>query len=97
MPRVRGSGAAAAPGNGEHAEPTMSMLCPREREAADLVTQALSDREISSRLLIARPTAESHVAIFSLSSASPPARKWPPVRPCSLNYPDMMTRRRDER
>jgi DNA-binding NarL/FixJ family response regulator len=40
----------------------MSKLSPREREVADLVTQGLSDREISSRLLISRRTAESHVA-----------------------------------
>lgn len=37
-------------------------LSPREREVADLVAQGLRDREISSRLVISRRTAESHVA-----------------------------------
>jgi non-specific serine/threonine protein kinase len=40
----------------------ISRLSPREREVADLVAQGLSDREISSRLVISRRTAESHVA-----------------------------------
>jgi len=39
-----------------------SRLSPREREVADLVAQGLSDREISSRLVISKRTAESHVA-----------------------------------
>ena len=37
-------------------------LSPREREVADLIAQGLRDREISSRLVISRRTAESHVA-----------------------------------
>jgi DNA-binding NarL/FixJ family response regulator len=37
-------------------------LSPREREVADLVAEGLRDREISSRLVISRRTAESHVA-----------------------------------
>lgn len=45
----------------EHAE-MMSKLSPREREVAELVTQGLSDREISARLVISQRTAESHVA-----------------------------------
>jgi DNA-binding NarL/FixJ family response regulator len=40
----------------------ISSLSPREREVAELVTEGLSDQEISSRLVISRRTAESHVA-----------------------------------
>lgn len=61
--------AVAAPGDGlalrDHASRVMAMmdrLSPREREVASLVTQGLSDREISFRLVISRRTAESHVA-----------------------------------
>lgn len=43
-------------------EAMMHRLSPREREVAELVTEGLSDREISARLFIARRTAESHVA-----------------------------------
>jgi DNA-binding NarL/FixJ family response regulator len=72
MPKVSGSRADSAPGNvldlSDHAEGAdcaeliLSKLSPREREVADLVAQGLSDREISSRLVISRRTAESHVA-----------------------------------
>jgi non-specific serine/threonine protein kinase len=44
------------------AEVMISKLSPREREVAHLVAQGLRDREISSRLVISRRTAESHVA-----------------------------------
>lgn len=40
----------------------MDKLSPREREVAGLVAEGLRDREISSRLVISRRTAESHVA-----------------------------------
>jgi len=40
----------------------MDELSPREREVADLVAEGLRNREISSRLVISRRTAESHVA-----------------------------------
>lgn len=46
----------------EDVEVMISKLSPREREVADLVAQGLRDREISSRLVISRRTAESHVA-----------------------------------
>jgi DNA-binding NarL/FixJ family response regulator len=48
------------PANG--AAEMLSRLSPREREVAGLVAEGLSDREISSRLVISRRTAESHVA-----------------------------------
>jgi non-specific serine/threonine protein kinase len=69
MPKVSGARADSAAGNvldlsdnGDGAELMMSKLSPREREVADLVAEGLSDREISSRLVISRRTAESHVA-----------------------------------
>lgn len=40
----------------------MSRLSLREREVAGLVAKGLSDRDISSVLVISRRTAESHVA-----------------------------------
>ena len=46
----------------QYAGIVLNRLSPREREVAELVTQGLSDREISSRLVISRRTAESHVA-----------------------------------
>jgi DNA-binding NarL/FixJ family response regulator len=46
----------------ECAELMDSRLSPRELQVAELVTEGLSDREISSRLRISQRTAESHVA-----------------------------------
>ncbi|WP_030437612.1 ATP-binding protein [Actinoplanes subtropicus] len=43
----------------EEAEPTP--LTNRERQIADLLTQGLTNKEIASRLVISRRTAESHV------------------------------------
>lgn len=40
----------------------INKLSPRERQVADLVAQGLRDKEISSKLVISRRTAESHVA-----------------------------------
>jgi DNA-binding NarL/FixJ family response regulator len=42
--------------------PVLASLSPREREVAALVTQGLSDRQISEQLVISRRTAESHVS-----------------------------------
>ena len=52
----------APTGARECAEVMLDKLSPRERQVADLVTEGLSDREISSRLIISQRTAESHVA-----------------------------------
>ncbi|MFC4032600.1 response regulator transcription factor [Streptomyces polygonati] len=46
----------------ENAWGTATALSPRECQVAELVTQGLSDREISSRLVISQRTVESHVA-----------------------------------
>jgi DNA-binding NarL/FixJ family response regulator len=46
----------------ERAEAMLGKLSPRERQVADLVTEGLSDREISCMLTISQRTAESHVA-----------------------------------
>jgi non-specific serine/threonine protein kinase len=69
MAKVSGTRADTAPGDvldrGNHvedAEVVINKLSPREREVADLVAEGLSDKEISSRLVISRRTAESHVA-----------------------------------
>ncbi|MBE3015621.1 AAA family ATPase [Microbispora sp. NEAU-D428] len=45
----------------EPAEPEPSPLTPREREIAELIAQGLSNREISSALVISQRTAEGHV------------------------------------
>jgi DNA-binding NarL/FixJ family response regulator len=69
MPKVSVTRADTAPGDvpdrADHTEDAAVMirkLSSREREVADLVAQGLRDREISSRLVISRRTAESHVA-----------------------------------
>jgi len=69
MAEFSGARSAAAPGDdldqGNYAGDMAAMisrLSPREREVAELVAQGLSDREISSRLVISRRTVESHVA-----------------------------------
>lgn len=69
MPKVSVTRADTAPGDvldpadhTEDAEVMISKLSLREREVAGLVAQGLRDREISSRLVISRRTAESHVA-----------------------------------
>jgi DNA-binding NarL/FixJ family response regulator len=56
------AGIRAPTGAQERAEVTLRKLSPRERQVADLVTEGLSDREISSMLMISQRTAESHVA-----------------------------------
>ncbi|MEU6432647.1 LuxR C-terminal-related transcriptional regulator, partial [Microbispora sp. NPDC046973] len=45
----------------EPVEPEPSPLTPREREIAELIAQGLSNREISSALVISQRTAEGHV------------------------------------
>jgi non-specific serine/threonine protein kinase len=67
MPEERAVGYALgedgdAPGPAEPAASTGKTLTRRERQVAELVARGLSDKEIAAELVIARRTAESHVA-----------------------------------
>ena len=56
-------------------------LTRRERQAAGLIAEGLSNTQTATELVIAPRTAEDHVETSSPDSASPPAPGSPPGPP----------------